>query len=426
VSAFSVETYQNEYLPIGATEVNAIVSITCEGEDGTPAARPEAAEILLLDVSGSMGGDRKLELAKRAAAAAIDELPDDVHFAVVAGNDRARMVFPQFRRLARSSAATRAHAKSALTSLNAGSGTAIGTWLARAADLFAKAPDAICHAILLTDGRNDPAENAHLRDVVRESRGRFQCDCRGVGTDWEVAQLREIASELLGTVDIIPEPDAMPMEFRALIAQAMTKRVADLSLEIWSPEGASVANLSQVAPSIEDLTPHRSSIDARTGAYPTGAWGNESRDYHLRVTVPCREPGAEMQAARLRLVVDGEVVAQSRARAVWTEDVALSTKLNREVAHYTGQVELAQAIQDGLAANSTGDLDTATARLGRAYQLAAASGNDATLKLLGRIVEVEDAATGTVRLRNDAELVDRMMIDTRSTKTVRVHKPAET
>ena len=124
MSTFSVETYQNEYLPIGATEVDAIVSITHEGGDGTPAVRPEAAEILLLDVSGSMGGDRKLELAKRAAAAAIDELPDDVHFAVVAGNDRARMVFPQFRRLARSSEATRAQAKSAVSSLNAGERTA--------------------------------------------------------------------------------------------------------------------------------------------------------------------------------------------------------------------------------------------------------------------------------------------------------------
>ena len=73
--------------------------------------------------------------------------------------------------MARSSEATRAQAKSAVSSLHAGSGTAIGTWLARAADLFAKVPDAICHAILLTDGRNDPAEYAHLRDVLRESRG---------------------------------------------------------------------------------------------------------------------------------------------------------------------------------------------------------------------------------------------------------------
>ena len=40
--------------------------------------------------------------------------------------------------------------------------------------------------------------------------GSFQCDCRGVGTDWGVSELRRIASALLGTVDIIADPDGWP------------------------------------------------------------------------------------------------------------------------------------------------------------------------------------------------------------------------
>jgi hypothetical protein len=36
---------------------------------------------------------------------------------------------------------------------------------------------------------------------------KFQCDCRGVGVDWQVAEVRRIAQALLGSVDIIPEPD---------------------------------------------------------------------------------------------------------------------------------------------------------------------------------------------------------------------------
>ena len=246
-----------------------------------------------------------------------------------------------------------------------------------------------------------------------ESRDGSSALLRGVGTDWEVAQLREIASELLGTVDIIPEPDTMPEEFRALIAQAITKRVADLSLEIWTPEGAPVSNLSQVAPSIEDLTRiRRRSTSHRR--YPTRAGATES------VTIT----SASRCLSRTRRRDAGGTAAARRQRrgrravtprAVWTEDPALSTKLNREVAHYTGQVELAQAIQDGLAANSTGDFDTATARLGRAYQLAAASGNDATLKLLGRLVEVEDARQperfGCAMMPNSSIGDDRHAID---------------
>ena len=44
---------------------------------------------------------------------------------------------------------------------------------------------------------------------------------------------------------------------------------------------------------------------------------------------------------------------------------------------------------------------TATFKLGRAVQLAAESGNDGTMKLLQAVVDVDDPATGTVRLQRD-------------------------
>jgi hypothetical protein len=127
-----------------------------------------------------------------------------------------------------------------------------------------------------------------------------------------------------------------------------------------------------------------------------------------------------MAAGRVSLVVDGEVVSQALIRAVWTDDRGLSTRISREVAHYTGQTELMEAIQDGLAARKAGDEANATFRLGRAVQLAAQSGNTTKLELLAALVDVEDAATGTVRLKRDVADQDEMMLDTRSTKTVRV------
>jgi hypothetical protein len=62
----------------------------------------------------------------------------------------------------------------------------------------------------------------------------------------------------------------------------------------------------------------------------------------------------------------------------------------------------------------------ATIKLGRAVQLAALSGNDATSKLLVNVVDVQDAASGTVRLKTHVSDADEMALDTRSTKTIRV------
>jgi hypothetical protein len=75
-----------------------------------------------------------------------------------------------------------------------------------------------------------------------------------------------------------------------------------------------------------------------------------------------------------------------------------------------------------LAARRVGDERTATLKLGRAVQLAEQAGNDDTKRLLAKVVDVDDAVTGTVRLKRQVEALDEMALDTRSTKTVRVHK----
>jgi hypothetical protein len=134
--------------------------------------------------------------------------------------------------------------------------------------------------------------------------------------------------------------------------------------------------------------------------------------------------GQEMLAARVSLVAssaDGQqVLGQGLIKAEGTHDEELSTRINHRVAHYTGQQELADAIQEGLEASKRGDGETATAKLGRAVALAHQAGNEDTARLLAKVVDVVDEATGTVRLKKKVEAADEMALDTRSTKTVRV------
>jgi hypothetical protein len=420
MSTFTVDVYQNEYLPLGGSEANAIVTVTSTGAAGS-AAQPAAAEIVIADTSGSMGTPTaKIKAAREATAVAIDCIRDGVMFGVIAGHDHAESVYPVDGRLAIASEDTRAEAKQAAGRLKAGGGTAIGSWLRLAGEMFRTAPDRICHAILLTDGENQHETPEQLDAALSEVEGRFQCDCRGVGTDWEVSELRRIASRLLGTVDIIAHPSDMAEDFRALMQSAMGKSTGNVSLRVWTPQGAAVAFVRQVAPAIEELTGRGAQVNPLTADYPTATWGAEARDYHLCINVPPREAGEEMLAGRVSLIEGDETRGQALLRATWTDDRQLSTRINREVAHYTGQAELAECIQEGLEARKHGDLDTATDKLGRAVQLAADSGNDGTMKLLQAVVEVDDAATGTVRLRRDVAVVDEMSLDTRSTTTVRV------
>ena len=81
-------------------------------------------------------------------------------------------------------------------------------------------------------------------------------------------------------------------------------------------------------------------------------------------------------------------------KAVWTDDVAMSTRINPTSPTTPARSSWPTALEDGLEARRAGDDATATSRLGRAAQLAAESGNDGTLQLLARVVDIEDAAIG--------------------------------
>jgi von Willebrand factor type A C-terminal domain/von Willebrand factor type A domain len=425
MAEFSAAVYQNEFLPDGGTDVHAIVTVTCTGA-GTAgqSGSGDAGEIVIVDTSGSMGADG-IRAAQFAAQAALDQIHDGVWFAVISGNDRAALAFPPSPEpvMVRMDQFTRQAAKDAVARFYADGGTAMGTWLRLAARVFATVPSlSQKHAILLTDGENQHESPEQLTATIQAVTGQFQCDCRGVGVAWQVDEVRRIATALLGSVDIIPAPELMAAEFAKLIQQSMSRGVSGADMRVWAPQGAQVLFVRQVAPTVDDLTARRKEVNALTGAYPTGAWGNESRDYHVAVRLAAKAVGQEQLAARVQLAIGDQVVAQGLVKALWSADDALTTRISPEVAHYTGQTELADAIQEGLAAKAVGDTATATTKLGRAVQLAAQTGNEEATSRLRKVVEIDDQDTGTVRLKRSIEKADEMALDTASTKTTRVKK----
>jgi hypothetical protein len=420
--AFQAEVHQNRYLPAGGNVVDAVLTVTTSSADGhTPAAGPDAAQVIMIDCSGSMANPpSKLDEAKKATITAIDTLRDGVAFAIIGGRHTAEMVYPPAFTLVPATRETRAAAQHAVSQLVADGGTALGTWLQLANNLFAGHSAEVKHAIMLTDGRNEHETLEQLAAVLRSCESGFVCDARGVGDGWSGTELLVVASALLGTADGLAFPGDLVADFRRMTEAAMGKALGDVTLRLWTPAGSTVRLVEQAFPHLADLTSRRTEVSARIGDYPVGAWGIESRDYHLSIALPAGAVGEERLAARVSLVSQDQPLLESRVFATWTDDHALFATIDPWVAHYSGQEELAAAIQQGLAARAAGDISTATAMLGRAAQLATETGREDTVTLLGRLVEVIDIRSGDVRLRQDVVDVDAEMANVRSVRTIRI------
>ena len=422
MAEFTAEVFQNQYLAADATDVHAVVSVACRGA-GKAGSSADVAEVIIVDTSGSMDmPPTKIAAARRAAKVAVGEIVDGAWFAVLSGHSLAQMVYPAHPGLARMTPVTREEALRAVDRLRSGGATAIGAWIAAATELFEQVPGAQKHAILLTDGKIEGEPPGALAAALAAADGLFQCDCRGIGADWVVDELRTIATTLMGSVDIVAEPADLEADFEAMMQGAMSRGVPDARLRIWTPQGSQVLFVRQVAPTVDDLTPRAGQVGPLVREFATGAWSDESRDYHVAVRVPTASVGNERLAARVEVVVNDAVMAKALVKAVWSADHQLTTRIDPAVAHYTGQTRLADAIQQGLAAKAAGDDRTATVLLGEAAKLAHDTGNENTTRLLEKVVDVVDADTGTVRLKRQVERADEMALDTRSTKTTRIRR----
>jgi hypothetical protein len=361
MAKFAARVYQNEFLPPGGTEVTAIVTGECmEANPIDPA--DEAGEILILDLAATcLSG--YVEHLEAIVAAVLANLPDRSWFALIAGSHKGIVVFPPAPApagLVQVNARTRRAAVLAVSRYRPYGRRELGSWLTVAARLFAAQPGLTRrHVLLVTTGENEEPPH-QLQTATRDVVGRFQCDCRGVGVDWQVAEVRQIAEALLGTVDIIPSPLTIAETLGELVQQSVRRTVPNVRLVVWVPLGVELLFIRQVAPTVEDLTGWAQPYGP-VSIYPTGAWSEESRDFHLSLKIPPGELGQERLAARVQFIgAADEVFAEALVRATWSAEEALTLRLNAEVAHYTGQTKLADAIMAQLP-----PIEPDTTKLGR-------------------------------------------------------------
>jgi hypothetical protein len=428
MTTFAIECFQNEFLPRGADTMHAVLTVTASDTGGGSDAGVSAenrSELLIVDTSGSMRG-ANLRAAKVATVAAVDCLPDGVSFGIVSGNHKAALVYPSTGSLAVSSPKTRTEAKAAADTLEAEGGTAMGSWIRLATEVLSERPG-IRHAILLTDGKNESEGPEEFEAALVGAMGSFECDCRGVGTNWIVSELRSVAIALLGTCDMVAQPSNLEKDFSNMLTDSLRKQVAAVALRIWMPKGAEILDLTQLQEEEAPLplTGTCVKVNDLTSEYQTGSWEDETRDFYLGVRVPVGELDEERLGARVTLVVDGEPAGQALVRTVWTDDAVKSTRMNRQVARAMNEEELAVLIQDVVDSHRAGDLPQATDRAEDAWRIADAEGNDGVKERIATMFD-EDPLTGRLRPKAKVDEASLMDLEAKSTKTTsRAARPRE-
>ncbi|MFK4065991.1 VWA domain-containing protein [Streptomyces sp. NPDC029674] len=387
------------------------------------AGGPRLAEVLLIDHSSSMVmPPSRLAAARAAAVSALARIPDGSLFALVAGGDRTAMIYPRRPGLAVAHPESRAAAEAALHDCTPGGGTAMGTWLERARQLFRElpAPDAggyVRHALLLTDGKNEPGyeTRAELHERVERCARAFACDVVGIGDAWETDELLLIARTLGGRTRAVADLTRLPDELASLTGSAADRDVTGLRLRLYHRAGARPHSFEQVHPTRVALGPDRVDLSGvGTGAggpvheYDLGPCGEETRAYLLCVGVPYdpAQLGKELLLTEVELDTDGPPPDSLRLPPPqpvlmrWTDDADLYSRLDPQVAHYRHEEELHRTFEEACAELKHGRHAAAETLLGTAWRLAVETGDTAMQDHLRRLVRVRDTARGTVELRD--------------------------
>jgi Mg-chelatase subunit ChlD len=408
-----------------ASQVEALVKVTAQRSEHGAAPAGAAAEIIIMDSSGSMRRGGMLQEAKRAVAAAIEALAEDTYFAVIAGSHVAEQVYPP-RGLVPATARAKDEAVARLSNRAAVGGTAMGAWLTLADSLFGTVPDAIRHAVLYTDGINEHETPEDLRAALRACRDHFACDVRGVGVDWDGREVQQIADALQGQVAAITEIADLTRDLEDLMEQAQRLVVRQAFLRLTLDRRFRVSSVRQTWPTENDLTDRCVPDDGGIMDIPLLAWAEESREYLIIAdTEPGTLPYDEVRVARVDVLAQRDdasppascaspaAVIVRRLRSDRPPTIPKSVALAADTTRLSA-VELA-----GAEALRRGDQDAGLRDLSAAVGIACRASALDHLDRLREVVTIDEYWNVRLRSPIDPAALQRLVAGARNHRTVR-------
>ena len=349
---------------------------------------------VVIDRSGSMYDEQRLEFVVEAVKFLAGNLAPDDKVAIVAFADSARVIVTP-EQVHNRDAVVRAIDEIDL--LEIGGGTQMALGMRAAIDEVKKNFNAtrLNRVLVLTDGQT--YQETACIELVQQNRDQISFSTMGVGVEFNEKLLQQLAQDSNGKYHFIGTPSEIPNIFEDELLGLRSVSVRNGRIDVTLSQGVQVRESFRASPEIYAMgTPmlgEDRKISYEIGDLESGVPGSVL----LTLVLPPRKPGTvRMLQSTFHYEVPGAGESQANCDLTieYTLDRTLTSKRNGRVMSLVDQVSIAKLQAKAEEELKAGNVDKATRLLGNAIQGTQRLGNTkATQALAGLLDQVKKTQT---------------------------------
>lgn len=349
---------------------------------------------VVIDRSGSMYDERRLEFVVDAVKFLADNLTADDKVSIVAFADKAKVIITP--EAARDKSAIK-RAIDDIDLLEIGGGTQMALGMRAAIDEVKKnlSPDRLNRVLVLTDGQT--YEETACIDLVEKNRDQISFSTMGVGVEFNEKLLQRVSQDSNGKYHFIGDPAEIPNIFEDELQGLRSVSLRNGRIEVTLSQGVQVREAFRASPEIYVLGTPLVGEDRKIGYEIGDLQAGVPGSVLLTLVLPPRKPGpVRILQSTFHYEVPGgaEATVACDLAVDYTLDRTLTSKRNGRVMNLVDQVSIAKLQAKAEEELKAGNVDRATRLLGNALQGTQRLGNvKATQALAGLLDQIKKTQT---------------------------------